>query len=55
MEDVGKFVRVNLKSTHNLKAIFKSICNYIAANTMGATCGEVFRPADSQYHFLQDI
>lgn len=41
MEDIGKFVRANLKPTHNLKSIFKSIRNYLAANTVGATRDEV--------------
>jgi type I restriction enzyme M protein len=41
IEDIGKFVRANLKPTHNLKAIFKSIRNYLAANTVGATRDEV--------------
>lgn len=41
IEDIGKFVRANLKPTHNLKSIFKSIRNYLAANTVGATRDEV--------------
>jgi type I restriction enzyme M protein len=41
IEDIGKFVRSDLKSTHNLKAIFKSIRNFLAANTVGATRDEI--------------
>jgi type I restriction enzyme M protein len=41
VEDVGQFKRKNLKSTHNLKAIFKSIRNYLAANNVGTTRDEV--------------
>ena len=41
IEDIGKFKRSDLKTTHNLKAIFKSIRNYLAANTVGATRDEV--------------
>ena len=41
VEDIGKFTRADLKPTHNLKAIFKSIRNYLAANTIGATRDEV--------------
>ena len=41
VEDIGKFTRQDLKPTHNLKAIFKSIRNYLAANTVGATRDEV--------------
>lgn len=41
IEDIGKFKREDLKPTHNLKAIFKSIRNHLAANTVGATRDEV--------------
>ena len=41
IEDIGKFKRKHLKSTHNLKATFKAIRNYLAANTVGATRDEV--------------
>jgi type I restriction enzyme M protein len=41
IEDVGQFKRSDLKPTHNLKAIFKSIRNHLAANTVGATRDEV--------------
>jgi len=41
VEDIGKFKRKELVSTNNLKAIFKSIKNHLAANTIGATRDEV--------------
>jgi len=41
VEDIGKFRQKDLKPTHNLKAIFKSIRNHLAANTVGATRDEV--------------
>jgi len=41
IEDIGRFTRADLKPTHNLKAIFKSIRNHLAANTIGATRDEV--------------
>jgi len=41
VEDIGKFKRKDLKSTHNLKATFKAIRNHLAANTVGATRDEV--------------
>ena len=41
IEDIGQFKRSDLKPTHNLKAIFKSIRNHLAANTVGATRDEV--------------
>ena len=41
VEDIGLFTRADLKPTHNLKAIFKSIRNHLAANTVGATRDEV--------------
>ncbi len=41
IEDIGRFVRSDLRPTHNLKAIFKSIRNHLAANTIGATRDEV--------------
>ena len=41
IEDIGKFKRKDLKSTHNLKATFKAIRNHLAANTVGATRDEV--------------
>lgn len=41
IEDIGKFRQKDLKPTHNLKSIFKSIRNHLAANTVGATRDEV--------------
>lgn len=41
LEDIGLFKRKDLKTTHNLKSVFKSIRNYLAANTVGATRDEV--------------
>ena len=35
IEDIGKFKQQDLKPTHNLKAIFKSMRNYLAANNVG--------------------
>ncbi len=37
VEDIGKFVRGDLKPTHNLKNIFKAIRNYLAGNAIGVT------------------
>ena len=41
IEDIGKFKQKDLKPTHNLKPIFKSIRNHLAANNVGATRDEV--------------
>ncbi|MCY3935638.1 MAG: N-6 DNA methylase [Chloroflexi bacterium] len=41
IEDIGCFKRRDLRKTHNLKAIFKSIRNHLAANSIGATRDEV--------------
>ena len=41
MEDIGRFKRSELQSTHNLKGTFKAIRNHLAANTVGATRDEV--------------
>lgn len=41
IEDIGRFKRKELEPTHNLKAIFKSIRNRLAANAIGATRDEV--------------
>ena len=41
LEDIGKFKRKDLRPTHNLKATFKAIRNYLAANAVGATRDEV--------------
>jgi type I restriction enzyme M protein len=40
LEDIGKFKRKDLKPTHNLKAIFKSVRNRLAGNNVGATRDE---------------
>lgn len=42
IEDIGLFKRKDLKAAHNLKAVFKSIRNYLAANAVGVTRDEVF-------------
>ncbi len=41
LSDIGKLKKAELRPTHNLKIIFKSIRNYLAANTIGATRDEV--------------
>lgn len=41
VEDLGLFKRKDLRPTHNLKATFKSIRNYLAANAIGATRDEI--------------
>ncbi|WP_418344863.1 N-6 DNA methylase [Rhodococcus pyridinivorans] len=40
VEDVGLFKRADLRPTHNLKAVFRSIRNYLAANAVGMTRDE---------------
>ena len=42
IEDIGMYRRKDLKPPHNLKAIFKDIRNYFAANNVGATRDETF-------------
>ena len=42
VEDVGLFKRADLRPVKNLKPIFKSIRNYLAANAVGITRDEVF-------------
>lgn len=37
LEDIGKFKRKDLKSTHNLKTVLSSIRNYLAGNATGTT------------------
>ncbi len=44
VEDIGLFKRCELKKTHNLKSIFKSIRNYLAANNTGQTLDTEFVP-----------
>ena len=41
LEDVGRYTRKDLKIPHNLKADFKTIRNYLAQNTVGATRDEI--------------
>ena len=41
LEDIGHFKRKDLKVTHNLKANFKAIRNFLAANNVGATRDEI--------------
>lgn len=41
LEDIGKFKRKDLDPPHNLKSVFKSIRNFLAGNTVGATRDEV--------------
>ena len=42
LEDIGLYRRRDLKPTHNLKSVFKTIRNYLAANAVGITRDEVF-------------
>jgi len=42
IEDIGLFKRKDLKPATNLKAVFKTIRNYLAANAVGITRDEVF-------------
>ena len=42
VEDVGLFRRKDLKPATNLKAVFKTIRNFLAANAVGITRDEVF-------------
>lgn len=42
VEDVGLFKRSDLKKTHNLKSVFGSIRNYLAANNTGITLDNEF-------------
>ncbi|MDR2184424.1 MAG: N-6 DNA methylase [Treponema sp.] len=42
LEDVGLYKRKDLKPAHNLKSIYKTIRNYLAANAVGITRDEVF-------------
>lgn len=37
LEDIGKFKRKDLKTTHNLKTVFNAIRNYLAGNATGTT------------------
>ena len=42
VDDIGKFRRADLRPATNLKTIFKTIRNYLAANAVGITRDEVF-------------
>ena len=42
VEDIGKFRRRDLRPATNLKSVFNTIRNYLAANAVGATRDEVF-------------
>lgn len=42
IEDIGLYKRKDLKKAHNLKSVFKTIRNYLAANAVGITRDEVF-------------
>ncbi len=42
LEDVGLYKRKDLKPAHNLKSVFRTIRNYLAANAVGITRDEVF-------------
>lgn len=42
IEDIGQYRRKDLRPTHNLKSVFKTIRNYLAANAIGVTRDEVF-------------
>jgi len=44
IEDLGLFKRCDLQKTHNLKPIFRSIRNYLAANNTGMTLDTEFVP-----------
>lgn len=44
IDDIGLFKRKDLQKTHNLKSIFKSIRNYLAANNTGKTLDTEFVP-----------
>ena len=40
VEDIGQFLRKDLKPTHNLKAVFKILRNHLAGNAVGTTRDE---------------
>jgi len=42
LEDIGLYKRKDLKVAHNLKSVFRTIRNYLAANAVGITRDEVF-------------
>ncbi len=42
LEDIGLYKRKDLLVAHNLKSVFRSIRNYLAANAVGITRDEIF-------------
>ena len=42
LEDIGLYKRKDLKKANNLKSVFRTIRNYLAANAVGITRDEVF-------------
>ena len=42
LEDVGLYKRKDLLISHNLKSVFRTVRNYLAANAVGITRDEVF-------------
>jgi type I restriction enzyme M protein len=40
VEDIGQFKRDDLRATHNLRSVFRTIRNYLAANAVGMTRDE---------------
>ena len=41
IEDIGQFKRKDLKPTHNLKTVFRTIRNHLAGNAVGTTRDEI--------------
>ena len=50
LEDIGLYKRKDLKVAHNLKSIFRSVRNYLAANAVGITRDEIF--AQQMIHLI---
>ena len=42
LEDIGLYKRQDLKKANNLKSVFRTVRNYLAANAVGITRDEVF-------------
>ena len=42
VEDIGLYKRKDLKPAHNLRSVFRTIRNYLAANAVGTTRDEIF-------------
>jgi type I restriction enzyme M protein len=42
LEDIGLYCRKDLRPAHNLKSVFRTMRNYLAANAVGITRDEVF-------------